>query len=193
MLKTGVRFHELMKGWVAVPQGNLDDSGRAWFELRAEIFIEDLNAFLVDASHRGQLIGKITFDPVAQSVPATGHVELFAMRTDSATRLMRYQASFVANEVEYKMIGTKHVSKSAGPNVWGHTTTLFTTIVRRGSDGYASVAAGVIRLSVWQGARMLFTLRGTGSSSLAKRMNAVLRFMRFFASEVSAAYFPSRV
>jgi hypothetical protein len=102
---------------------------------------------------------------------------------------MRYQASFVANGVEYKMIGTKHVSKSAGPNVWGHTTTLFTTIARSGSDGYVCVAAGVIRLSVWQGTRMLFTLRGTGSDSLTTRMNAVFRFIKFFASEVSAAYF----
>jgi hypothetical protein len=102
---------------------------------------------------------------------------------------MRYQASFVANRVEYKMIGTKHVSKSAGPNVWGHTTTLFTTIARSGSEGYVCVAAGVIRLSVWQAIRMLFTLRGTGSDSLTTRMIAVFRFMKFFASEVSAAYF----
>jgi hypothetical protein len=189
----GVRFHEVMKGWVAVPQANFRDTERAWFELRANVVIEDLNAFLADGCHRGQLVGKIDFDPVGHSIPATGHVELFTMSEDSGKRLMRYQASFVAKGVDYKMIGTKHVSKSAGPNVWGHTTTLFTTIARSGSDGYVSVAAGVIRLSVWQGARMLLTLRGTGSDSLARRMNAVFRFIQFFAREVSAAYLRSRV
>jgi hypothetical protein len=193
MPQIGVRFHELMKGWVVLPQASFRDSEGAWFELRADIFIEDLNGFLADGCHRGQLVGKIDFDRVGHSIPATGHVELFTMSADSATRLMRYQASFVANGVEYKMIGTKHVSKSAGPNVWGHTTTLFTTIVRNGSDGYVSVAAGVIRLSVWQGARMLLTLRGTGSDSPAGRMNAVFRFIQFFAREVSAAYLRSRV
>jgi cholesterol oxidase len=178
---------------LVLPQASLTDSEGAWFELRADVLIEDLNSFLADGSHRGQLVGKIDFDGLGYSIPATGHVELFTMSMDSATRLMRYQASFLANGVEYKMIGTKHVSKSAGPNIWGHTTTLFTTIARNGSDGYVSVAAGVIRLSVWQGARMLFTLRGTGSDSVAMRMNAVLRFIRFFATEVSAAYFRSRV
>jgi cholesterol oxidase len=189
MSQVGVRFHEVMKGWVAVPQANFGDSGRAWFEVRAEVFIEDLNVFLADKCHRGQLVGTIDFDGVGHSIPATGHVELFTMSADGATRLMRYQASFGANGVDYMMIGTKHVSKLAGPNVWGHTTTLFTTIARSGSDGYVSVAAGVIRLSVWQGARMLFTLRGTGSDSLTTRMNAVFRFMKFFNGSVSAAYF----
>jgi hypothetical protein len=189
MPQIGVRFHELMKGWVAVPQASFGDSERAWFELRADVSIEDLDAFLADGCHRGQLVGTIDFDRLGHSIPATGHVELFTKSSDAATRLMRYQAFFVANGVEYKMIGTKHVSKSAGPNVWRHTTTLFTTIARRGSDGYVSVAGGVIRLSIWQGTRMLFTLRGMGSDSLTTRMNTVFRFIKFFASEVSAAYF----
>jgi hypothetical protein len=189
MPQIGVRFHELMKGWLAVPQASFGDSDRAWFELRADVSIEDLDAFLADGCHRGQLVGTIDFDRIGQNIPATGPVELFTKSADAATRLMRYQASFGANGVEYKMIGTKHVSRSAGPNVWEHTTTLFTTIARRESDGYVSLAGGVIRLSVWQGARMLFTLRGTGSNSLTTRMNAVFRFIKFFASEVSAAYF----
>jgi hypothetical protein len=172
-----------------VPQASFGDSERAWFVLRADVSIEDLDAFLADGCHRGQLVGTIDFDRLGHSIPATGHVELFTKSSDAATRLMRYQAFFVANGVEYKMIGTKHVSKSAGPNVWRHTTTLFTTIARRGSDGYVSVAGGVIRLSIWQGTRMLFTLRGMGSDSLTTRMNTVFRFIKFFASEVSAAYF----
>jgi hypothetical protein len=93
---------------------------------------------------------------------------------------MRYQASFEANGVGYMMIGTKYVSKSAGPNVWAHTTTLFTTIARGGSDGYSSVAAGVIRLSIWQGARMLFTLRGTGSDSLSSTNERRFSFRKVF-------------
>jgi cholesterol oxidase len=189
MSQVGVRFHEVMKGWLAVPQANFGDSGRAWFEVRAQVFIEDLDTFLADNCHRGQLVGTIDFDGVGHSIPATGHIELFTMSADGATRLMRYQASFGANGVDYMMVGTKHVSKLAGPNVWGHTTTLFITIARSGSDGYGSVAAGVIRLSVWQGARMLFTLRGTGSDLLTTRMNAVFRFIKFFNGSVFAAYF----
>jgi cholesterol oxidase len=189
MPEVGVQFHEVMKGWVAVPQASFRDSEGAWLEIRAQVAIEDLDAFLADDSHRGQLVGTIHFDLLGGSIPATGHVELFTINPGTATRLMRYQASFEANGVGYLMIGTKYVSKSAGPNVWAHTTTLFTTIARSGSDSYSPVAAGVIRLSVWQGARMLFTLRGTGSDSLPARMNAVFRFVRFFASAVSAVYF----
>ena len=189
MPQVGVRFHEVMKGWVAVPQATFRDSERAWLEIRAQVTIENLDAFLADESHGGQLVGAIHFDPLGHSIPATGHVELFTNYPDTAMRLMRYQASFEANGVGYMMIGTKYLSKSAGPNVWAHTTTLFTTIARGGSGGYSSVAAGVIRLSLWQGARMLFTLRGTGSDSLTTRTNAVFRFVRFFAGAVSAVYF----
>ena len=106
------------------------------------MLIEDLDAFLADNRHRGQLVGMIDFDGVGHSIPAMGHVELFTMSTDGPTRLMRYQASFGADGVDYMMVGTKYVSKLAGPNVWGHTTTLFITIARSGSDGYGSVAAG---------------------------------------------------
>lgn len=189
MPQIGVRFHELMKGWIAVPQASLEDLERAWLELRADVYIENLDAFLADDGHRGQLVGTIDFGRFGHSIPAVGHVELFTMSADSATRLMRYQASFVVNGLEYKMIGTKYVAKSAGPNVWRHTTTLFTTIARNGPGDYVFVAAGVIRLSFWQGTRMLFTLRGTGSDSLATRSKAVFRFVKFFASEVSAVYF----
>ena len=189
MPQVGVRFHEVMKGWVAVPQATFRDSEGAWLEIRAQVVIDDLDVFLADESHRGQLVGTIHFDPLGDSIPATGHVELFTIDPHTATRLMRYQASFEANGVGYMMIGTKYVSKSAGPNVWAHTTTLFTTIARSGSDGYSAVAAGVIRLSLWQGARMLFTLRGAGSNSLPTRMNAVFRFIKFFAGSVSAVYF----
>jgi cholesterol oxidase len=189
MLQAGVRFHEVMKGWVAVPQPAFRDSQGAWLEIRAAVSIENLAEFLVDQSHRGQLVGTIRFDPLGNRIPASGHVELFTTGPDEATRLMRYQASFEANGIGYIMVGTKYVSRSAGPNVWGHTTTLFTTIARSGPDGYTSVAAGVIRLSVWQGARMLFTLRGTGSDSLKTRMKAVFRFTSFFAGAVAAVYF----
>jgi cholesterol oxidase len=189
MPEVGVQFHEVMKGWVALPQTTLRDSEGAWLEIRAQVVIKNLDAFLADDSHRGQLVGTIHFDPLGDNIPATGHVELFTINPGTLTRLMRYQASFEANGIGYLMIGTKYISKSAGPNVWGHTTTLFTTIARGRSDGYDALGAGVIRLSIWEGARMLFTLRGTGSDSLAARMNAVFRFVRFFAGAVSAVYF----
>ena len=188
MPEVGVQFHEVMKGWVALPQANFRDSEGAWLEIRAQVVIKNLDGFLADDSHRGQLVGTIHFDPLGDSIPATGHVELFTINPGTLTRLMRYQASFQVNGIGYLMMGTKYVSKSAGPNVWGHTTTLFTTIARGGPDGYDPVAAGVIRLSLWEGARMLLTLRGTGSDSLAARMNAVSRFITFFAGAVSAVY-----
>src|SRR5689334_6016703 len=97
MSQVGVRFHEIMKGWVAVPQTNFGDSGRAWLEVRAQVFIEDLDAFLADNRHGGQLVCTIDFDGVGHGIPATGHVELFTMSADGATRLMRYQAFFGAN------------------------------------------------------------------------------------------------
>jgi hypothetical protein len=153
------------------------------------VVIEDIDAFLADDAHRGQLVGTIHFDPLGDNIPATGHVELFTISPGTLTRLMRYQASFEANGIGYLMVGTKYVSKSADANAWRHTTTLFTTIARGRSDGYDPVGAGVIRLSIWEGARMLFTLRGTGSGSLAARMNAVFRFVSFFAGAVAAVYF----
>ena len=189
MSEIGVQFNEIMKGWVALPQANSRDPEGAWLEIRAQVMIKNLDDFLADDRHRGELVGTIYFDPLGANIPATGHVELFTINPGTLTRLMRYQASFEANGIGYLMTGTKYVSKSAGPNVWGHTTTLFTTIARGRSDGYDPVAAGVIRLSIWEGARMLLTLRGTGADSLAARMNAVSRFVRFFAGAVSAVYF----
>src|SRR4051812_49961073 len=85
MPQVGVRFHEVMKGWVAVPQATFRDSERAWLEIRAQVTIENLDAFLADESHGGQLVGAIHFDPLGHSIPATGHVELFTNYPDTAT------------------------------------------------------------------------------------------------------------
>jgi hypothetical protein len=186
----GVRFDEQMAGWLAVPHGDLVDSQQAWLTMRAAVIIADLDAFLADPSHRGELVGHVDFDMLGQNIPAQGHVELFAPGKSPGSRVMRYQLTFVVAKVTYQMIGTKFVNKAAGYNAWHHTTTLFTAIMNTTLETPVPIAAGVVRLSLWQGTRMLMTLRGLGSAPLSTRLAAVGRFAWFFVAEVAAAYLP---
>ncbi len=190
MAGPGVRFNEQMAGWIAVPRTDRGDTGPAWLRLRAAVIIEDLDRFLADPGHRGALLGHVDFEPLGRDIPATGHVELFAAGPTAGSRVMRYQATFTAAGVTYEMIGTKYVTNAAGYNVWGHTTTLFTTVWQKGPQGSVPLAAGVIRLTLWQGVRLLLTLRGTAAGELASRSRAVLRFMAFFVGQVGATYLP---
>lgn len=183
----GVRFDEKMAGRLAVPRGDLVDSDPAWFALRAAVVIDDLDRFVSDPAHRGRLVGHVDFPPFGRNIPANGHVELFAGGNNPHSRVMRYRASFELDGIAHEMIGTKYVSRDRGFNAWGHTTTLFTTIMRYGAQEPVPLAAGVIRLTLWQGVRMLLTLRGAGPS-WAARVGAVGGFARFFVAQVVGAY-----
>ena len=190
MVRSGVRFQEQMVGWLSVVPNGGPDTGRAWFRLRGEVIIEDLDEFIVDARHRGVLVGYVDFDPLGKEIPASGHVELFAAGANVGARVMRYRATFNARGFVHEVIGTKYVNKSEGYNVWGQTTTLFTTIVRNGPEGNSATSAGVIKLSVWQGLRLLLTLRGTGQGGFQERAGAALKFIAFFVQQVTKCFLP---
>ena len=192
MASAGVRFNEQMAGWLAVPQPAGTDTGPGWFRLRAAVVIDDLDHFLADPNHKGSLIGHVDFDPLGQNVPAVGHVELFAPGPVPGSRVMRYRATFSVAGATYEMIGTKYVDKAAGYNVWGHTTTLFTTVAQKGEQAGVPLAAGAIRLTMWQGVKLMLTLRGTTADAFTARLGAALRFAGFFIGQVATTYVAPR-
>src|ERR1700722_20128241 len=125
MTNSGVQFHEQMAGWVGVPRSDGVDTEQAWLRMRAAVIIKDLDEFIGDPRHQGALVGHIDFSPLGQNIPASGHVELFAVGSMAGSRVMRYQCTFDVAGVEYEMIGTKYVNKALGYNIWSQTTTLF--------------------------------------------------------------------
>jgi hypothetical protein len=173
-----VRFHEVMKGRIAAATAPGNDTGIASTVLEADVAIDDLDAFLVDPNRRARLSGEVRIEGKG-TFPAAGKVELFVVGDRPGHRLMRYEATFTIASSQHRLVGTKHVGRASGVFVWRDVTTLYTTIWRLDAPAVAT-AAGVLKLSLWQGIRLLLSLRGSG-------IGAILRFARFFLADSLAA------
>jgi hypothetical protein len=180
-----VRFHEVMRGRLAAAAAMGSDIRILMLVLDAEVLIEDLDAFLVSPNRRGRLSGQIQLDS-DDAHPADGFVELFVVGDQPGHRLMRYQASFTIGSDKYTLVGTKHVLPRRGLYTWRDVTTLYTAVWRLDPEPHV-IAAGTLRLSLWQGICLLTTLRGSGVGILSG-LSAALRFVCFFLVEVALQF-----
>ena len=103
---------------------------------------------------------------------------------DALRLRMRYQLALDGpGGRTYRCEGFKLLENDPGYDSWSDTTTLFVTI----GDGDGVVAIGVLRISPLAFMRELATFRGTGPS-LRRRIEAVLRYQRFFLTSLARTY-----
>lgn len=155
------------------------DTSAVAVELRADVRIENLDAFIADPGHHGAIAGVLAFQGLG-TFAANGAIELFPpdaiLRGLRMSYLLRYEIGTVA----YTLDGTKHVRHASGFGVWRDVTELYTAVWRLDSEP-VTVMAGKLKLSLWQGVRLLFSLRGIGDR-WSVRIRSVFRFAIFFVS-----------
>jgi hypothetical protein len=193
--RVGLRFAETMSG--AVMQGESDyrtgeRRGRMRGEMlamHATVTIKDMQAFLADPDHEGELHGTIDYAPFASAIPChSGRFNLFTPSDDARMKLMIYELAFSHGGEDYYLAGRKEVRDDPGFDLWSDTTTLFTRM-HAGSDRSGEVvAAGVLTLGVSDLMRLVASMEVLGGDGVIDKAETLGRFGRFFMGELWDSY-----
>jgi len=158
-------------------------------EIRVAVEIGDLDRFLADAEHQGDLSGEIDLTPWDPGIAAPrGVFNLFAPAAEPRLKLMVYELAFVHGGEAWYLAGKKEVRDDPGFDLWSDTTILYTRL-HRGPDASGEVAgAGVLTLGVADLARLVSTMAVPGAGSAAEKARALTRFGSFFLGELWDSY-----
>ena len=187
----GVTFRETMTGGFALGESDPREGerkGRAdgtMLALHANVAIPDLDRFISDPEHLGELSGSIEFGPFGGRIPgANGVFNLFSPSDAPKMKLMVYELGFEHEGKQYYLAGRKEVRDDPGFDVLSDTTTLYTTL-HEGTDRTGPVAgAGVLSLGMGDLAALTRTIRVTGTRSRREQAAALASFGRFFVGEL---------
>ncbi len=194
--KLGVTFREVMAGGLALGETNPrvgDQKGKAAgtvLTMHATITIQDLDRFISDPMHLGQINGTIDFPPFGDNIPAkAGVFNLFSPTDQPKLKLMVYEMAFEHQGQDYYLAGKKEVRDDPGFDLWKDTTTLFTQLYK-GPDQSSPVAgAGVLTLGAPELMKMVSTMHAINAASAAESTKALARFGKFFLGELWNTYF----
>lgn len=196
-MTNGITFSEVMAGGFALgetdPQSGKakGDSDGTKLTMNAEVTISDLDAFIADPDHLGNIAGSIDFTPLGTGIPSrTGVFNLFSPSGQADLKLMVYEMGIEVEGKAYYVAGHKEVKDDNGFDLWSDTTTLLTTLHQgEGKDGPVA-GAGVLTLGVKDLAELLSTVRVTGTASPTEMAATVAKFGKFFLGELWHSYGP---
>jgi hypothetical protein len=191
----GLTFKETMAGGFALGQTD-PAAGRAAgeqagneFAMHANVAIRDLNRFLAEPQHAGELSGTIDFPPFGNGIPSSAGVfNLLSPGEEPRLKLMVYELAFTHDGKPYYMAGRKEVRNDAGFDLWSDTTTLYTRLHGGSDKSGPVVGAGTLTLGVTSFIRALGTVQILNAPSVAAKADALARFGRFFLGELWDSY-----
>lgn len=187
----GLSFRETMSGPFTLgatdPEAGAA-SGAPEMAMHATVFIQDLDRFLTDPGHLGNLSGTVDFPPFGTDLPAhSGVFRLFSPADAPGTKHMVYELAFEHEGAPHYLAGHKVVRQDAGFDLWKDTTTLYTKL-HRGRDASGEVVgAGVLSLGVTDLIRLLGTVE-VPNAELGQRVETMAKFGRFFLGELWDTY-----
>lgn len=193
--KPGISFRETMAGPFALgvtdPQAGAADGRTAGTTLtmNATVLIRDIDLFINDRDHAGELVGHIWFPPLGDDIPARdGKFNLFSPADDPATKWMIYELGFEAGGQRYYLAGKKEVRDDPGFDLWADTTTLLTRLHKGNDASGPVVGAGVLRLGVGELVKLVASMTSPGSAGVAASAATVAKFGRFFLGQLWDRY-----
>ena len=190
----GVHFREVMRGKMTMGESD-PDKGYACpaafpLALHGTIDVDDINGFVIDPDHIGELNGHIEMHKMGGWFPsARGIFGLFTPAPgEPKLQYMVYAMQLRIGGQDYWFNGRKHV-RVAGPwRLWRDTTTLYVTLHRGRDDSGEIVAAGRLHLGIADLFGLLSTLRATGPARWWGKFKQAMKFFRFFAGELVRIY-----
>ena len=191
----GIRFREVMAGGFALgatdPREGERQGERAGtvLTMRATPIIRDLERFIADPAHAGEMVGSIGFPPLGEDLLAkSGAFNLFSPAGRPDVKEMIYELGFEAGGKSYYLAGKKEVKDDPGFDLWKDTTTLFTRLHEGGDASGAVVGAGVLHLKPAELLKLVGTVSPTDACAPAERTRLILRFGRFFLGNLWDSY-----
>lgn len=193
----GIAFSETMSGPFALGESDTEagrDSGRrdgTTLTMNARVAVPDLDRFIADPAHLGELSGTVDIPQLGTGLAATrGVFNLFSPTDDPGMKHMVYELAVEAGGKPYYVAGHKQVQDDRGFDLWSDTTTLHTTL-HDGDDKSAEiVGAGILTLGVADLGALLSTVRVTGADDPLERAATVAKFGQFFMGELWDTYGP---
>ena len=191
----GICFRETMKGYFSLgeqePEAGKEagESQRAELAMHASINIRDMEDFIADPDHQGEIIGSIDFPPLGNAMPAThGVFNLFSPTGEPKTKYMVYELGFEHEGQAYYLAGRKIVRDGPHFDLWSDTTTLYTRLFQGQDSSGEVIGAGVLRLGVKALAKLVTTLKATNTSSTGAATRTISRFGQFFLGQLWNSY-----
>jgi hypothetical protein len=157
--------------------------------MHATISIQDLDRFITDPDHTGQLDGWIEYSPFGKNIASkAGIFNLFSPASDPSLKLMIYELGFEHEGQRYYLAGRKEIRDDPGLDLWKDSTTLFTTLHRGDDKTGPVIGAGILTLGPVELAKMLGTMHATGTHSASEQATTIARFGKFFLGELWDSY-----
>jgi cholesterol oxidase len=197
--RLGLRFTETMRGHWSPGDGAdyeaAERQGRAQgceLSFTLTIVTRDLEAMLTQPDHRARTTGTVTApvlspDPLAVS---DGTFQLMVRDPDRVgVRQMRYRMTLRATDGRvFGFSGFKDIRDNPGADIWKDTTTLYVTLRDGAGDAGPVLGRGVLHIRPDDFQRQLTTMEVLNAGSLGERLEAQVRFGRFFAGALQDVY-----
>ena len=189
----GINFRESMNGrltfGVTDPQAGYDDPAAIPFRLSASIDVYDIERFTEDPTHTGELTGHLYAPRAGFVLPGTcGMFRLFSPSGNPDLTYMVYELGYRRDGKAYYFAGRKEVRIGWIWRAWGETTTLYVRLHESNDSSGPIVAAGILRLDMFDLFALLGTFHATGCEQPWQRLRAMLRFAGFFTKELWRTY-----
>ena len=189
----GVTFRETMKGRIAFgaedPLTGWRDRNAVPIVLNATINIRDIRGFIDDPQHRAGMAAHVYSPRLGFIRPAThSNFQLFAPTDDPNLTHMTYETGLILKGEQHFLSGRKHVRRGLPWRMWGETTTLYVCL-HKGRDATGKVvAAGILRLGLFDFLGLMATLSARDSEGIWRKLKSVAAFMGFFAGTLLDTY-----
>ncbi len=195
----GIEFSETMKGSVsttvtddfatAARQGELDGSA---FSFTLTIVTQNLEAMLADPDCEARMLGTV-HAPALSPEPITVTEGIFNLFVDDPDVIdahkMRYRMRLTTEDGRhYYFTGFKKIRHDRPLDMWPDTTTLYVTVFEGDDESGPVAAKGMLFIDPRDFMIQLSTLRVRNATSDAERLEATVRFGRFFAGALFETY-----
>lgn len=191
--KPGLSFRETMKGRVSFytqsPQEGGMDKNAIPISLNATINIRDIKAFVADPGHRSKMAAHLHSPRLGSILPATeSNFQLFSPTGDPKHVEMIYELGFTYKDKPHWFSGKKAVRRGPPWRLWRDTTTLHVKIHEGTSTTGQVVAAGILRLGLFDFMSLITTVYARDCVGLFSKLKSIGTFAGFFLSRLWRFY-----
>jgi cholesterol oxidase len=193
--RLGLIFKELMTGGFALgasdplvgeKQGN---QGGTQLAMHCEVTIDDLQSFVQNPQHPGNLTGTIDFAPLGTGITCDrGVFNLFRSADTPDEKWMVYELGFTVNNRRHYLAGRKVVRHKHGAEVLQETTTLYTLLYEGNGTSGEVQGSGVLHLGAKNIADLVKTIRVTNAQSPFETVQGLAMYLRLFLGELWHTY-----
>ncbi|MDA2893924.1 hypothetical protein PDG61_23650 [Mycolicibacterium sp. BiH015] len=196
---TGLRFHETMRGRIALrafdPVDGYERVDGIAAVMHISVDIPDVRAFVRDRPHQAVMRADVVI-PVLGGRFVTSKGKFICFQpgegpNGTAVQQMLYSAELVNDDRVVEMSARKVLDPS-GWRVWRDTTNLLVCLTDETPDADLERprrAAGVVSITLWEFIRQLSTMRAYGDGGPVSKAGAVLGYVAFFVKGLVGTYF----